>query len=61
LSPGGVSNIWMQPVAGGLPAQVTSFTEGVIWAHSWSAGGRLALARGRVEQDIVLVTREGKR
>jgi Tol biopolymer transport system component len=57
----GVSNIWMQQVAGGPATQVTGFTEGVIWSHSWAADGRLALARGRVNQDIVLVTLEGRK
>jgi len=57
----GTSNIWIQPLAGGPPRQLTNLTDTRIWAHSWAADGRLALARGRVEKDIVLVTDEGRK
>jgi Tol biopolymer transport system component len=57
----GTSNIWIQPVTGGAPRPLTNFTEGLIWAHSWSADRRLALARGRRDQNIVLVTSEGRK
>lgn len=56
---GGVSNTWLQLIAGGPARQLTHCAEGMIWTHSWAPDGRLALARGRVEQDIVLVTNEG--
>lgn len=55
------SNIWIQPIAGGPPRQLTNFAEGLIWAHAWAADGRLALARGRVNQDIVLITSESRK
>jgi eukaryotic-like serine/threonine-protein kinase len=57
----GTSNVWIQPVAGGAPRQLTNFADGLIWEHSWSADGRLALARGRFDQNIVLVTSEGRK
>jgi serine/threonine protein kinase len=46
--------------AAGQASSVAS-TDGMIWAHAWAADGRLALARGRVNEDIVLVTSEGRR
>ena len=60
-SEGGVSNIWLQPITGGPARRLTNFTDGVIRAHSWAADGRLALARGRTDQDIVLITSEGRK
>jgi WD40 repeat protein len=61
MSAGVVGNIWMQQVSGGSPTPVTDFSEDLIWYHAWAADGRLALARGRVEQDIVLITSEGRK
>jgi len=61
VTSGGTSNIWVQPITGGAPRQLTNFTEGVIWAHAWAPDGRLALARGRVNQDIVLITSESRK
>ena len=58
---GGVSNIWLQPIAGGPARQLTHFADGMIWAHAWAPDGRLALARGRVDQDIVLITSEDRK
>jgi Tol biopolymer transport system component len=60
-SRGGVSNIWLQPITGGAARQLTNFTDGTVWSHSWAADGRLALARGRSDQDIVLITSEGRK
>jgi len=61
VTSGGTSNIWIQPFAGGPPRQLTAFTEDMIWAHSWARDGRLAFARGRVNNDIVLITSEGRK
>jgi Tol biopolymer transport system component/DNA-binding winged helix-turn-helix (wHTH) protein len=53
----GVSNIWSQPLDGGPPRQITQFTEGHIHYFDWSRDGRrLALARGNVISDLVLIT-----
>jgi Tol biopolymer transport system component len=53
---GGVSNIWSQSVAGGSPKQVTDFQTDRIFSFDWSWNGRqLALARGVVNSDVVLI------
>jgi Tol biopolymer transport system component len=53
---GGVSNIWTQPLAGGEPRQLTDFDKDEVFAFAWSTDGRqLALARGFVTRDVVLV------
>jgi len=51
----GVGNIWEQPVAGGLPKQVTHFTSDQIFYFDWSRDGRLALSRGTTPRDAVLI------
>ncbi len=54
---GGVSNIWSQPLAGGKPAQLTNFKTGRIFNFDWSPDGKwLALARGSVTSDVVLIS-----
>jgi hypothetical protein len=50
-----VSNIWEQPVAGGPPKPVTHFTSDGIFSYDWSRDGRLALSRGAVQIDAVLI------
>lgn len=53
---GGISNIWTQPLAGGEPRQLTDFDKDELFAFAWSPDGRqLALARGFVTRDVVLV------
>ena len=52
----GVGNIWMQPLAGGAPKQLTQFTSGQILEHAWSRDGRLATARGSFAADVVLLS-----
>jgi eukaryotic-like serine/threonine-protein kinase len=51
----GVSNIWVQPLEGGAPKQVTHFTSGRIFNFAWSPQGDLALARGSESSDVVLI------
>jgi Tol biopolymer transport system component len=51
----GVGNIWEQPVAGGLPKQVTHFTSDEIFYFDWSRDGRPALSRGTEPTDAVLI------
>jgi Tol biopolymer transport system component len=54
---GDVSNIWMQPLAGGPPQQLTHFTADLIYSFGWSRDGRiLACARGKVTSDIVMMS-----
>jgi len=51
------TNLWLQPLDGGKPKQLTHFTEGTIWNFAWSRDGKvLALARGSYTSDAVLHT-----
>jgi eukaryotic-like serine/threonine-protein kinase len=53
---GGISNIWMQGLAGGLPKQLTDFKDQRIFGFAWSRDGKqLALSRGVVNSDVVLI------
>jgi dipeptidyl aminopeptidase/acylaminoacyl peptidase len=40
---GGVQNVWVVPLNGGVPVALTRFTEGLIDALEWSADGRSLL------------------
>jgi Tol biopolymer transport system component len=54
---GGASNIWIQPIDGSPARQVTDFRSDRIFAHSWSPDGKsLALSRGKVTNDVVLIS-----
>ncbi len=51
-----VSNFWAQPINGGLPKRLTDFKSNQIFHFAWSIDGRqLALSRGFVTTDVVLV------
>jgi eukaryotic-like serine/threonine-protein kinase len=53
----GVDNLWRQPLDGGRPVQITDFKSDRIYGLDWSRDGtQLALARGRVTRDAVLIT-----
>ena len=48
-------NIWVQPLDGGAPRQLTHFTDRSVADFAWSRDGtRLAVARATVTNDIVL-------
>jgi len=52
----GVSNIWRQPIDGSPPTQVTDFQTGRIFNFAYSPGGKqLALSKGTLERDVVLI------
>ncbi|HEY3841244.1 MAG TPA: protein kinase [Bryobacteraceae bacterium] len=52
----GVSNIWRQPLAGGAPFQVTTFTNSLMFFMAPSPDGRAVLmARGKEVNDLVLI------
>ncbi len=55
LDRGGVSNIWVQPLAGGPARQLTNFAADRIWDFDWAPDNRLILARGPVNRDLVLI------
>lgn len=53
----GVANIWLQPINGGSPTQLTNFTSGMIYNFAFAPDGkRLFLARGYPTRDAVLIT-----
>jgi Tol biopolymer transport system component len=53
----GVSNIWAQSLDGGQPRQLTNFKDQRIFNFSWSRDGKqLALSRGVVNSDVVLIS-----
>jgi Tol biopolymer transport system component/DNA-binding winged helix-turn-helix (wHTH) protein len=53
---GGVSNIWLQPIDGRSPKQLTDFrSERIFWFDFSPDGHTLAVARGHVSKDVVLV------
>jgi Tol biopolymer transport system component/DNA-binding winged helix-turn-helix (wHTH) protein len=57
LSENGASNIWEQPLGGGKPRQLTTFSSGEIFDFHWSRDGkRLLLTRGEVSSDAVLIS-----
>ena len=51
------TNLWVQPLDGKAPQQLTHFTDGrTIAGFAWSGDGqRLAIARATVTNDIVLI------
>lgn len=54
---GGVSNLWRLPVDGGAPEPLTRFSDDLIFRYAWAPQGRsLALERGQVLSDVVLIT-----
>jgi Tol biopolymer transport system component len=53
----GVSNIWLQPINGDAPRQLTTFKSDRIFSFEWSREGKLLLvARGMVASDVVLIS-----
>jgi len=53
----GADNIWVQPLSGGSPRQFTDFKSDKIFDFSWSRDGKqLAVSRGQVSRDVVLLT-----
>ena len=52
----GTPNLWSQPYDGGPPKQLTDFKVNGVWQRAWSLDGKwLALARGTVTKDVVLI------
>src|SRR5262245_32586143 len=54
---GGGANIWAQPFDGSAPKQLTDFRDGIIFDFAWSRDGKqLALSRGLINSDVVLIS-----
>jgi len=55
----GVSNILMQPIAGGPPSLATNFDGLFLYGYDYDwKNKKLAVARGRTNSDIVLITQQ---
>ncbi len=52
---GGAHEIYLQPLTGGEPAQLTEFGSGVIAHYDWAPDGKLVVARGDLTRDLVLI------
>jgi Tol biopolymer transport system component len=53
----GATNLWRFPLDGSAPHPITAFTSEHILAYRWSPDGKtLALSRGTISNDIVLIT-----
>jgi eukaryotic-like serine/threonine-protein kinase len=53
----GVSNVWVLPVDGGQPRQLTDFTQGLIYWFDLDRAGKPSLfSRGTINRDVVLIT-----
>lgn len=57
---GGVSNIWLQPIATGAPKQLTQFQADSIFSYAWSRDGKqLICSRGNETTDVILIKDAG--
>jgi Tol biopolymer transport system component/predicted Ser/Thr protein kinase len=57
LTRGGVGNLWEQSLTGGPPRQITHFKSELIRDFDWSHGGKqLAVARGHLNSNVVLIS-----
>jgi len=57
VSRAGVSNLWVQPIDGSPPKQLTDFKTDRVFLFDWSPDGKwLAMARGPEQRDAVLMT-----
>ena len=55
----GVSNLWVQPLDGGSPRQLTSFTSSRIYSFDFSPDGtQIICSRGELSGYIVLLTNQ---
>ncbi len=53
----GVVNLWSRPIDGGPARRLTHFKEGLINGFAFSRDGkRIAMGRGQVSSDVVLIT-----
>jgi Tol biopolymer transport system component len=52
----GASNIWLQPLSGAPPSQLTNFKTGQLLTFAWSPDGQwLACMRQATTSDVVLL------
>ena len=55
VNTGEAGNVWRQPLGGGAAVPVTEFHADEIFTYAWSREGKLALARGKRVNDVVLL------
>jgi Tol biopolymer transport system component/DNA-binding winged helix-turn-helix (wHTH) protein len=51
----GVTHIWQQPLEGGPPQQLTSFSSEQVFSFDWSRDNRLVISRGFEKNDVILL------
>ena len=57
LTRNNATNLWEQPVAGGAPKQITTFSSGQIFDFNWTADRKqLLITRGEITSDVVLLS-----
>ena len=54
-SDGAADNLFVQPLDGSEPRQLTKFTAGRITSHAWRADGTVVMVRGEAPADVVLI------
>ena len=55
--PRGFGNVWVQPIDGRKPTRLTDFKENGVLHREWSLDGKqLALIRGEVHNDAIMIT-----
>jgi eukaryotic-like serine/threonine-protein kinase len=52
----GAVNLFLQPLDGSPPRQLTQFESGVIFSYDWMPDGRIVMARGEVRIDAVQIS-----
>ncbi len=57
---GGVMNLFLQPLSGGAPEQLTKFTKEQFYSFDLARDGRLIFTRGLMTNDILLISDAGK-
>ncbi len=56
----GIGNIWIQPLTGGAPTQLTHWNANSIFSFDWSRDGKwLAYASGSLTSDVILISDAG--
>jgi TolB protein len=51
----GTANVWVQPLGGGKPVQLTNFTNDPVTAFDWSRDNRLVATRSVESTGVVLI------